>query len=296
MNFTMPTVQLSQVEARAEETARLLRALGNRHRLLILCRLLQVGEASAGALAQHLGLSDSSLSQHLKRMRDEGLVASRRQVRTLWYRVGDMGDNRLPTLLKSICAPAARTPASEANKPTTHTYAALAMALGEASPAASAQSWQMPAITTAGPIQAMPQAAYQPDPDAECRLVFTLSAGTLSPAEIHPGLARVARTVNLYIGAGLTREQLHFVAMASGDAIEIALADDRYRELHGVDNPNLAVIRELQRFDVDIAVCGQSVAAHGYDNVELAPEVTIALSSLTAVAQLQRQGHALMPL
>ena len=71
------------MHARAVETARLLRALGNARRQLILCRLFTRGEASAGQLAEELGLGLSALSQHLGRMRTEGLLGQRRHGRQL---------------------------------------------------------------------------------------------------------------------------------------------------------------------------------------------------------------------
>jgi ArsR family transcriptional regulator len=76
-------------EAKALEVADLLRALANQRRLQILCALMEAGEASVGALVARVGISQSALSQHLARMRDEGLVAFRRESQTLRYRIAD---------------------------------------------------------------------------------------------------------------------------------------------------------------------------------------------------------------
>lgn len=77
------------LEAKAEEVAAVLRALGNERRLMILCKLVEWGEANVTALAEAVGLSQSALSQHLAKMREEGIVAFRREAQTLWYRVAD---------------------------------------------------------------------------------------------------------------------------------------------------------------------------------------------------------------
>jgi len=77
------------LEAKAGEVAGLLRALANDRRLLILCKLVEVGEATVSTLADDIGLSQSALSQHLARMREEGIVAFRRDAQTLWYRIAD---------------------------------------------------------------------------------------------------------------------------------------------------------------------------------------------------------------
>ena len=74
---------------KAVEVAGVLRALANEHRLMILCTLAADGEANVGGLADAVGLSQSALSQHLGRMREEGLVAFRRESQTLWYRIAD---------------------------------------------------------------------------------------------------------------------------------------------------------------------------------------------------------------
>lgn len=87
------------LEARAAQVAALLRALGNDRRLLILCKLVESGEATVGSLADDVGLSQSALSQHLGRMRDEGIVAFRREAQTIWYRIAD---TRVETLLATL--------------------------------------------------------------------------------------------------------------------------------------------------------------------------------------------------
>ena len=87
------------LQAKAGEVADLLRALSNDRRLLILCKLVEEGEATVGSLADDVGLSQSALSQHLARMRDEGIVAFRRDAQTIWYRIADP---RIETLLATL--------------------------------------------------------------------------------------------------------------------------------------------------------------------------------------------------
>ncbi len=93
-------------EERAEDAARMMKLLANEKRLMILCRLAEVGEASVGILAEAVGLSQSALSQHLAKMRQEGLVAFRRDAQTLYYHVDDANAGRILMLLKDIyCTP-----------------------------------------------------------------------------------------------------------------------------------------------------------------------------------------------
>ncbi|MBB5752064.1 ArsR/SmtB family transcription factor [Prosthecomicrobium pneumaticum] len=100
------THDLAALEARAGEAAALLALMANEKRLLLLCHLCGVGEAPVGALAEAVGLSQSAASQHLARLREEGVVAFRRDGQTLHYRVGHAGALRLLATLKDLFCPA----------------------------------------------------------------------------------------------------------------------------------------------------------------------------------------------
>jgi ArsR family transcriptional regulator len=87
--MSQATLDLATFEANAAKVAQVLRALGNQRRLMILCKLVEWGEANVTALAEAVGLSQSALSQHLALMREEGIVDFRRNGQTLWYRVSE---------------------------------------------------------------------------------------------------------------------------------------------------------------------------------------------------------------
>ena len=92
------------LEASAAAAAHLLRALANERRLLILCQLSD-GELSVGALQHRLGLSQSALSQHLALLRADGVVATRRQSQTIFYRIADRAAVQIIATLASIFCP-----------------------------------------------------------------------------------------------------------------------------------------------------------------------------------------------
>lgn len=99
-------MDLVAFEANATAVAGVLRALGNERRLMILCRLVESGEETVGTLAEAVGLGQSALSQHLARMREEGIVAFRRESQTLWYRVADPRIEQLLSALHRLyCKP-----------------------------------------------------------------------------------------------------------------------------------------------------------------------------------------------
>ncbi len=99
------TIDETTLDAFAEQAAaavRLLRLLGNEHRLMIACLLIVHGELSVGQLVEELRLSQSALSQHLARMREDGVLTFRREAQTLYYSVKDPNAVAVIGLLKQL--------------------------------------------------------------------------------------------------------------------------------------------------------------------------------------------------
>lgn len=97
------------MQARADEASHLLKALANEQRLRMLCLLVDQ-ELSVGQINERLeGLSQSALSQHLAKLREEGLVETRREAQTIWYRLAGGPVQRLIETLHDIycCQPPA---------------------------------------------------------------------------------------------------------------------------------------------------------------------------------------------
>ena len=79
---------LSAMQEKAGGAADFLGGLANRHRLLILCQLAG-GEKNVAALIAETGIPQTSMSQHLAKLKKEGIVDFRRQHRTLIYTISD---------------------------------------------------------------------------------------------------------------------------------------------------------------------------------------------------------------
>jgi DNA-binding transcriptional ArsR family regulator len=77
-------MEIEVLEKNAEKASELLGAMANPRRLMVLCKLID-GEKSVNMLAQSVGLSQSALSQHLAKLREKGLVTTRRDAQTIWY-------------------------------------------------------------------------------------------------------------------------------------------------------------------------------------------------------------------
>ena len=95
----------SEFVRHAGEATSLLKVLANEFRLLTLCYLAESGELSVGDLVDRVGLSQSALSQHLAKLREGGLVATRKQAQTVFYRVCDPKAEQLLALLHDLFCP-----------------------------------------------------------------------------------------------------------------------------------------------------------------------------------------------
>lgn len=101
----LPQTDIEALHAKVAEAARLLKALSNERRLLVLCHLTTCPEITVGELARRVGLSQSALSQHLAILRQDGLVATRRDGTAIHYRIADTRVEALLQLLHSLYCP-----------------------------------------------------------------------------------------------------------------------------------------------------------------------------------------------
>ncbi|MDP4529743.1 metalloregulator ArsR/SmtB family transcription factor [Alkalimonas delamerensis] len=79
-------MNLQEMRKNSAKAAKLLKAIANERRLLILCYLLE-GEMSVGEMNERLELSQSALSQHLALLRRNQLVKTRKEAQTVYYRI-----------------------------------------------------------------------------------------------------------------------------------------------------------------------------------------------------------------
>lgn len=96
------TPSIEDLADQADDVARLLKLLGNGNRLRILCQLAEGSDKSVNCLADQLNLSQSALSQHLAKMREDGLVSGRREAQTIYYSLSDSNAEQLLAVLKDL--------------------------------------------------------------------------------------------------------------------------------------------------------------------------------------------------
>lgn len=99
----MKSADLSTLKANSAAMASRLKLMSHPERLMMLCRLDE-GEASVGELVSLAGLAQSSVSQHLAVLRDEGVVSIRGEAQTRYYRLRDPVVRAIIHSLCDICA------------------------------------------------------------------------------------------------------------------------------------------------------------------------------------------------
>jgi ArsR family transcriptional regulator, virulence genes transcriptional regulator len=95
------TLELQTLREHAQDAASLMKILANENRLMLLCTLIE-NELSVGELHQSIDLSQSALSQHLASLREAGLVATRREGQTIFYRLQGDKAMRVIEVLRDI--------------------------------------------------------------------------------------------------------------------------------------------------------------------------------------------------
>ena len=95
------TVELIDKEEHIEQASRAMKAMSHPLRLKILC-VLGDKEISVQDIVDHVGTSQSNISQHLAILRDKGILASRKDANRVFYRVGDARTLRLISMMREV--------------------------------------------------------------------------------------------------------------------------------------------------------------------------------------------------
>src|ERR1700730_17856140 len=150
-----------------------------------------------------------------------------------------------------------------------------------------------PLVPGHGGVVPLPRAAEQPGKGAKA--VFDITADA-KPGEVNKGLEQVARLLNLYGAAGLAGRDVKIAAVFHGEADKTVLSDAAYAARFKVAaNPNLPVIRDLNKLGVEVFVCGQSLHDLGFKAEEVAEEVPIADAAMLVLVNKQTEGYAYIP-
>ncbi len=167
-------------------------------------------------------------------------------------------------------------------------------AAGTAGASQPAGFWHYPAIKGFGPEHTWPGVVVRPHPGTTYKALFDLTQGKAAADKVNPGLDHIARTVNIFAGAGVPVGHLKFEVIIHGPATPIVLSAAAYQAKFGHPNPNLAVIAALRKAGVTLMVCGNALGDMHLTPAQVNPQIHVALSALSTVIILQNQGYALV--
>ncbi|WEN14031.1 DsrE family protein [Rhodanobacter sp. AS-Z3] len=156
--------------------------------------------------------------------------------------------------------------------------------------------WINPVIKDFGEVHPRPDAAVQPDPNAEYKVIVDVVHGSDDHTAVLGSLQRLARTVNLLGYAKVPSNHVHIVAVIEGQATFATASNATYRKFFKVDNPNLKILHELKQAGVELFVCGQALAEGGLVDTDVGPDITVSLSALSDFVVYGHLGYSYMQL
>lgn len=155
-----------------------------------------------------------------------------------------------------------------------------------------AQERVAPLIKNFGAIYDVEAATVKPDPNLQYKIVVDAKTGGDADA-LAFALNNVARMLNLHVVGGVKPENLEVVVAIHGSATKAIMKNEAYQKRYQVDNPNVALIKELKEAGVKLVVCGQSMTGRKIGADEVLPQVEIGTSMLTTVSTYQLKGFAI---
>lgn len=174
---------------------------------------------------------------------------------------------------------------------TTLAGGAVVASLAETSEAAPAPNGSLP-VASASVAKDFPGATERPNPATDYKVVFSVSA-KVKDDEVHPTLKMIGMYLNTLAQAGVPARNRHIAAMfhqGGGDAV---FSNEVYKARHnGVDNPNIAALKELHEAGVELRVCGQGLIGKKVEASQLLPGVQADLWALVTMISLQARGYA----
>lgn len=134
-------------------------------------------------------------------------------------------------------------------------------------------------------------AKERPDPNTDYKVVFTVFA-KVKDDEVHPTLKSIGTYLNTLANNGVPAKRRHIAAMFAQGGGDAVFSNELYKARHnGVDNPNIAALKELREAGVELRVCGQGLIGKKVDPSQLLPGVQADLWAMVTMVNLQSRGY-----
>lgn len=109
---------------------------------------------------------------------------------------------------------------------------------------------------------------------------------------VYKPFSEAARTYNLNISNGVPKDKLQMAVVFHNFNMDPVLNNESYKLKHGIENPNIELIRSLKDLDVHFYVCGQILGFMNIPKENLAREIEVAISAKTAFIMLDQMGYS----
>lgn len=135
------------------------------------------------------------------------------------------------------------------------------------------------------------------DPTMQYKLLMELAGfapkgqEATAPKEINGGIGEVARKINLHVADGVPKEKMDVVIIVHAGALFALLNNEKYKQKYQADNPNIALIKELQDFGAKFIVCGQAMTFLRLEKEDLLPGIKEAISAQTVLSMYELKGY-----
>lgn len=137
----------------------------------------------------------------------------------------------------------------------------------------------------------------RPDPTMQYKLLVELTSfaykdqDSAAKYDVNPGLGEIGRRINLHEAAGIPRKNMHVVVVVHAGALYALLNNHNYKKKYGIDNPNIALVNELQRYGVRFIACGQAMTFLKLEREDLLPNIRQALTAQTVLSTYQLKNY-----
>lgn len=151
-----------------------------------------------------------------------------------------------------------------------------------------------PRVAGFGPVFPVEHAAVVPEAKAHYKVLLDLTKEAPGYDKPNRGLELTARLANLLAFADVPASHVQLAVVAHDQALDTMLDDATYKAIHGINNPNTAMLHALHQAGVELMVCGQTMAHRHLQASELASDIRISLSALTTVLVYQQRGYSVL--
>lgn len=151
-----------------------------------------------------------------------------------------------------------------------------------------------PIIPNFGKVFEIENPDFKTDTSLTFKAVFDIMNTPEEDTSLNKSIETAARFLNMHGKAGVAPENMSVALVVHNLATKDIITNKAYQKRYGKDNPNAALIKELQAAGGQIIVCGQSIHSRGFEKEELLPGVQVALSAMTALIQLQKNDYNLI--